>query len=151
MSKPKCAVCSKQLSKYGAKYCKKHRPISLETRNKLSQNMVGNTHAKGKNLNNTHGFKKGKPSWNKGKLHKAITGSNNYQWKGNKASYRSIHRWVAYWKGTPKKCEHCGENNPNKRYHWANISGQYKRDLNDYIRLCVPCHKYYDQDTKNNC
>ena len=34
--KPKCLVCSKQLSAYGAKHCKIHRPITLKTRKKRS-------------------------------------------------------------------------------------------------------------------
>ena len=40
-----------------------------------------------------------------------------------------------------------------KRYHWANISGEYKRDLTDYKRLCVSCHRYFDsyKDTITEC
>jgi hypothetical protein len=29
-------------------------------------------------------------------------------------------------------------------YHWANISGTYERLREDWLRLCVPCHKKYD-------
>jgi len=25
--------------------------------------------------------------------------------------------------------------------HWHNISGEYKRDVSDWIRLCAKCHK----------
>ena len=47
-----------------------------------------------------------------------------------------------------------GNKNPNwkggkKMYHWANISKSYKRNRNDWLRLCVPCHMKYDGLTKN--
>lgn len=34
----------------------------------------------------------------------------------------------------------------NKKIHWANISRLYKRDLDDWMRLCAKCHKAYDMD-----
>ncbi len=40
-----------------------------------------------------------------------------------------------------------------KMIHWANISHKYKRDLDDWIEMCVPCHKAYDKgrsDIKDN-
>lgn len=70
-------------------------------------------------------------------------GSKHRSWKGDKAEYTSIHSWVSRWKGRPKKCEKCGTTD-KKRYEWANISGEYKRDLNDYIRLCKSCHTKLD-------
>lgn len=30
------------------------------------------------------------------------------------------------------------------RYEWANISGEYKRELSDYESLCVSCHRIKD-------
>ena len=34
-------------------------------------------------------------------------------------------------------CENCGE---QKSYDLANISGEYKRDINDFKWLCRSCH-----------
>ena len=68
----------------------------------------------------------------------------NPMWKGDKVKYMGLHNWVRRHLGTPKKCENCGLNNENKEYHWANKSGKYLRDLSDWIRLCVKCHKAYD-------
>ena len=69
-------------------------------------------------------------------------------WKGENASYYAIHAWVARHRGRPQKCEHCGTTK-FRRYHWANKSRKYKRELSDWIRLCVPCHRKYDStDTK---
>lgn len=65
------------------------------------------------------------------------------QWKGEEAGYFTKHRWVRRWRGTPKLCELC-KSTDKKKYEWANISKQYKRDLNDWIRLCTSCHRLYD-------
>ena len=72
-----------------------------------------------------------------------ITGDGNYQWKGDQASYVAKHRWVKKWFGIPNHCELCGQTGKRK-YHWANKSGDYKRERQDWIQLCVPCHSKYD-------
>ena len=97
-------------------------------------------------------------AWNKGKKRwwespmqwvkgePRLAGEKNYLWKGEKVSYVGLHQWVTRWKGKPCKCELCRTNELKKRgYDWANIDGEYKRDLDDYIRLCKSCHKKYDQ------
>lgn len=72
------------------------------------------------------------------------TGEKNKLWKGDKARCGTIHDWVYRYRGSPKKCEDCGTTK-KKWYHWANISGEYKRDLKDWKRLCVPCHNKFDK------
>lgn len=62
--------------------------------------------------------------------------------------YSMIHKWVNKNKGRIKACERCGLSDPNRRYEWANISGVYDRDLNNYERLCVPCHRKKDGTDK---
>lgn len=60
--------------------------------------------------------------------------------------YATIHQWVVRWRGRPAKCEHCGKDGLTERkIHWANIDHKYRRNLNDYIRLCAKCHKNYDK------
>jgi hypothetical protein len=81
--------------------------------------------------------------WNKGKKFPQVTGENSYAWKGLNASLVAKHNWVARRLGRPKKCKFCGVED-RKMYHWANLSGKYLRDVTDYIRLCVPCHKKFD-------
>jgi len=69
----------------------------------------------------------------------------HWAWKGNNVSYGSLHSWIKRNLGTPTKCEHCGQDGlTGKKIHWANKSGQYKRDLSDWLRLCVSCHREYD-------
>lgn len=79
---------------------------------------------------------------NKGHCKKCQPPNN---WKGKNASYYAIHAWVARHRGRPQKCEHCGTTK-YRRYHWANKSGKYLRELTDWIRLCVPCHNKYDKE-----
>lgn len=71
----------------------------------------------------------------------------NPNWKGSNAGKVALHSWVIYRLGKPMKCVDCGvEGLKSIMYHWANISGKYKRDLDDYKRLCIKCHKKFDKD-----
>jgi len=65
----------------------------------------------------------------------------NGMWHGNKAGYSSLHEWVKRRKPKSKFCECC---NINKTHDLANISGKYKRDINDYEWLCRGCHMHKD-------
>lgn len=69
----------------------------------------------------------------------------HWKWKGDEVGYDALHDWVARHKGRPKKCESCGESSLDKTYHWANKSGRYLRNLDDWSRLCVPCHSKLDK------
>ena len=75
-------------------------------------------------------FKKGFTPWN---------------FKETGVGMASLHAWVKRRLGRPMKCEFCGvEVKSFYKIHWANKSHEYKRDVADWIRLCVPCHKRYD-------
>lgn len=65
------------------------------------------------------------------------------RWKGIQVGYYPLHAWVYKHLGHKQECDFCGTN-AKRMYHWANKSGEYKRILEDWIRLCVPCHKRYD-------
>lgn len=71
------------------------------------------------------------------------TGSANSSWRGSTATYAALHKRVEVLRGTPKKCERCGLQDPDRRYEWANLNGRYD-DPYDYERLCVPCHRRLD-------
>lgn len=73
---------------------------------------------------------------------------NHYLYKGDQAGYVSLHGWVKRHKVDPKKCEHCGAT--EIKLQWSNKSHLYKRDLDDWIRLCIPCHKKHDLDENGN-
>jgi len=79
-------------------------------------------------------------AWSKGKKLPKRSNENHFAWKGNNAGYTAKHIWVYGIKGKPIICEHCG----NQAKHWANIDHKYKRNINDYLSLCVSCHRKYD-------
>lgn len=62
-------------------------------------------------------------------------------WATEKPGYTALHDWVRRNLGTPLVCSKCGNDKLSRRsYHWANISQDYKKDLSDWVRLCVSCH-----------
>lgn len=78
----------------------------------------------------------------KKKMRENQKGEGNSNWKGDEVKYQGLHKWIRTNYGIPSKCEYCGTTK-KRMYHWANLSGEYKRDISDWIRVCVPCHKKY--------
>lgn len=72
-----------------------------------------------------------------------------YQFSNSVIGYRAIHLWVERKLGKPKLCSECSFTSDNGRqFHWANLSGEYKRNLSDWKRLCVSCHRKMDAALK---
>lgn len=119
---------------------KKASPLSSDHRKAISEgvknNLPSTAWVKGQHFSLKTEFKKGQ-----------FEGVNNPNWKGDKVGYYSLHNWLYRKLGKPMKCELCGIKG-NKRYNWANISLLYKRDLEDWIRLCLKCHKAFDRNRK---
>ena len=108
----------------------KGKKLTKETKDRISQ-----AH-KGKNFT---GIENGKATRFK------ATGCSGIKLLG-KNGYRNLHKWVVKKLGQPSKCEHCGKDKlTGKKIHWANISGEYKKDINDWKRLCVKCHYLKDK------
>lgn len=94
-------------------------------------------------------YKKGQRSSPETEFKKGCTEEKCIQWKGDKVGYFALHQWVNKKLGKPGKCEKCGKDGlKRKQIHWANISGNYKRDINDWIRLCSRCHYFFDKRNK---
>jgi len=64
-------------------------------------------------------------------------GERHPQWKGEEAGYMATHNWLRRHKEKSGVCVECGKIG---RTDWANISGEYLRDLDDYRELCRGCH-----------
>ncbi len=94
-------------------------------------------------------YRKGLEPWNKGTKGLVVANktsfkkgehvdSKNPRWKGDAVGYMALHRWIHRKLGKAKKCT----NNPTHKarvFRWANKSGEYKRDLNDWVELCPSC------------
>lgn len=81
-------------------------------------------------LNQGHGWNKGLPF---------MQDEKHPNWKGDNVGYNALHSWIQKKLGKPSKCDKC-KTIKAKRFEWANISGKYMRDLNDWKRLCAKCH-----------
>jgi hypothetical protein len=68
-------------------------------------------------------------------------GDINPHWFGEDVGYHGIHSWGRRNKLKTELCENCLEYPP---YDLANISGEYKRDVDDYKWLCRKCHMKED-------
>jgi ribosomal protein S27AE len=80
------------------------------------------------------------------KLAEAKFGEKNPMWKGNDVLCDALHEWIKSHKPKPTLCERCGNKFP---YDLANISGEYKRDINDFEWICRRCHMNDDGRMKN--
>lgn len=130
--KTNCQICEKEIWAYirwgiKRKFCSQECYVKVKVKN-LGTRMKGRRHS-------TETIQKIKKIWSK-KIHPL--------WKGDGVSYITLHQWVQRRKGKPSKCEHCGYDKSDRDYEWANVSGKYERDLKDFIRLCIPCHKKFD-------
>lgn len=96
---------------------------------------------KGEHLSRETQFSKEIVPWNKG-IRTGITPAN---FKGYDVGYNALHAWVRSHRGRPQVCVFCSS---TKSVQWANKSHEYKRELDDWLPLCVKCHSRYDKDFK---
>lgn len=96
--------------------------VSIGTKNNLPSTVI----KKGQRLSPSTEFKEGE-----------CVGEKHHNWKGDSAGYGALHEWIKRHKLKPKFCPIC---NINKKLHAHNISGEYKRDVDDWVYLCQGCH-----------
>src|SRR5262245_23567615 len=60
-----------------------------------------------------------------------LKGPDHPNWKGDDVGYFALHVWVNRHKNKTGRCSNCGDR-PVTRTDWANVSGQYLRELDDY-------------------
>jgi hypothetical protein len=77
----------------------------------------------------------------KGKKNPRVSNENHGQWKGKNVGMSCLHSWIKRRKPMPNLCENCKINPPRDL---ANISGEYKRDVNDFKWICRKCHMKED-------
>lgn len=62
----------------------------------------------------------------------------------DKLLHKRIHTWVYKELKNPTTCI-IDKDHKAVKYHWANISQQYKLELSDWIQLCPKCHSTFDR------
>lgn len=91
----------------------------------------------------------------RGKPHLGARDQHHPHWKGNAVGYCGVHDWVRLRLPVFSNCSFCEIPNRiiiDKRgvarnyLHLANLSGTYKRELEDWTYLCPPCHSYHDKN-----
>lgn len=75
-------------------------------------------------------------------------GANNSRWRTEGLRYDTLHARVYAARGKPIGCTKCGLDDPERRYEWANLTGNYE-DVQDYARMCVPCHRKFDAERRS--
>jgi len=75
------------------------------------------------------------------KLRQTKLNEKNPMWKGENVQYTALHGWIRSRKSKPEFCEECKSRPPRDL---ANISGEYKRNIDDFKWLCRKCHMLSD-------
>ena len=100
----------------------------------------------------------GNPMWGKHTSEKqkatvrARKGELNQNWKGDDVGYDALHDWLKRWHGVANKCENIKCESLYKEkvrkvspFAWANITGEYKRGIENWKQLCIFCHNRFDK------
>lgn len=119
---------------------KKGHKVTKKMRKKISETFKKNYKKENHPFYNKHHTEESKIKMSEAKKGKYI-GEKNPAWKGKKVSYAGIHLWIKKRKLKLKLCEKCGK---KKKLELSNISGKYRRDINDYKWLCIKCHRNLD-------
>jgi hypothetical protein len=126
------------------RFVKGHVPWHIGKKGLLKANST--SFKKGVRNNPEGEFKKGQETWNKGLT--IEMNEKHWAWKGDDAGYGPKHQWVYRRKGKAEFCIVSSKHNFT-RYYWHNLSGEYKRDLEDWISVCPSCHQYIHNGRRN--
>lgn len=83
----------------------------------------------------------------------ALEGPDNPAYDAENINIVGLHGWIRRHKTRTGTCQKCGAKPPRRNgrngstragTEFANISGEYRRDVDDYIELCNSCHQKMD-------
>lgn len=128
---------------------------SEETKRKISISHLGISHSIKTRLSISQKLK-GNIPWNKGKklsesyckkISQSKIGNKNRVkiFNGDRNEYALIHQWVKRHKEKGNNCQFCNLYFEGYKIQYANKSGLYKREVEDWLILCSSCHAKYDQ------
>jgi hypothetical protein len=134
-----CGTCKKPVKVY---------PSELQREHFCSKKCAGIAHSKRMKgrKSSLKGIKTGRiPKMAYVKNDPRIVGENNPRWAGDDAGYMGKHHWIKKVLGKANKCEFC-HTKETYQYEWANKSGEYKKEISDWMQLCTKCHRKYDRN-----
>jgi ribosomal protein L31 len=115
---------------------------SDDFRDKCKNRMLGTKHSKvTKDKISKSNMGRVCSEYTKKRISESVSDEKHPFWKGDKVGYNALHGWIRRNKPKPIFCEECKK---NKSKDLSNISGNYKRDINDYRYLCHSCHMKLD-------
>lgn len=80
------------------------------------------------------------------RMSRAHLAEKNNWWKGDAVGYSGIHKWIKKYYGSADRCENCPiEFKQGVYFEWANLSGLYKREREDWKMMCRKCHREHDK------
>lgn len=125
----------------------KGKSTSLEIKQKISKTLTGRKLTKEHSNNIKNALISDYKNGNRSPMMLNKLGELHPNWKGDDVIENTIygrkHNWIKRQLGTPSVCENCGITNA-KKFDWANLSGEYILDINDWARLCRSCHWRFD-------
>lgn len=71
-------------------------------------------------------------------------GEDSVHWKGNGIGYGGIHSWIGRKHGKANSCS-LQDETCKGGFEWANISGAYNRNIDDFAQLCHSHHVRFDR------
>lgn len=80
------------------------------------------------------------------KQSEALQCDKHFNWKGDEVGYIALHQWLYANKERTGICDECGGEGKTE---FANISGEYRRDVEDFAELCISCHRKLDNAVEN--
>ena len=131
--------CGNKISRYSRR-CKSCSNKGRKGKYHLSDNAKRNI-GKANSGKNNYWYGKNLSKRHREKIGEANREEKNGMWKGSKVGHNCLHKWIKRHKPKPPFCGICKVNPP---YDLANISGKYKRDINDFEWLCRGCHMNKD-------
>lgn len=94
------------------------------------------------------------PDWWKKRISDGQTGNKHHSWKGDMAGYSALHHWLRKHYGNPLECFYCNKRGEKVgrawNLQWANIDGEYRRDIKNWFGLCAKCHGGHDKKLKDS-
>lgn len=131
---PECSSCSRRGKTNHGSFIKGSKPWNKNTKGIMQPNVTS--------------FKKGQHASINTEFmvnDRRLINENNSNWKGDDVGYYALHAWIRRKLGKAMVCSDCYN---TIIVHWANISGEYHRDLEDWEELCITCHFRKDRATK---